>query len=332
MIFPPLKLKQLTIDPPVFLAPMAGITHSALRRLVADFGGFGALYTEMLSGKALLHEKIGDTPFTKKRPSEGTVWYQLALSGTEDIAGIIEKLQAVSPDALDINAACPAPEILQRGFGAALYRDAKRLEGVIRSIRSVWNGVLTVKCRIGDDDREWKQTFRERMKLFADAGIDAVIVHPRFFNEKLKRVARWDLFKWICDQTSLPIIANGDITGVQAFDQHASLFSSVRGIMIGRIAVVKPWIFREFAQGPIAIDYRHVWEKYYSYVLEDFSKEKALGRIKEFTKYFAQNFMFGHELASRVQSAQSLDILYERALVFLNSHPAITRNPAVAGL
>jgi tRNA-dihydrouridine synthase len=332
MIFPPLKLKHLTIDPPVFLAPMAGITHSAFRRLVSDFGGQGALFTEMLSGKALLHEKIGDTPFTKKRPSECIVWYQLALSGAEDIALIIEKLRSVSPDALDINAACPAPEILPRGFGAALYRDAKRLEAVVRSVRANWSGVLTVKCRIGDDCKDWKETFFERMKLLEGEGVDAVIVHPRFFNEKLRRVARWDLFDWISGQTALPIIANGDITGAPEHSPRASLFSSARGIMLGRMAVVKPWIFREISSGPEAIDYAGVWKKYYAYVLEDFSREKAVGRIKEFTKYFAQNFMFGHELAARVQSAQTLEILYERAMAFLNASPAITQNPAVAGL
>jgi len=332
MIFPPLKLKHLTIDPPVFLAPMAGITHSAFRRLVSDFGGQGALFTEMLSGKALLHEKIGDTPFTKKRPSEGIVWYQLALGGAEDIALIIEKLGAVSPHALDINAACPAPEILPRGFGAALYRDAKRLESVVRSVRANWGGVLTVKCRIGGDDKDWKATFRDRMKLFEAEGVDAVIVHPRFFNEKLRRVARWELFDWISAQTALPIIANGDITGAPEQSPRAALFSSARGIMIGRMAVVKPWIFREISRGPEVIDYAGVWEKYYSYVLEDFSREKAVGRIKEFTKYFAQNFMFGHELAARVQSAQTLEILFERAQAFLNASPAITQNPAVAGL
>ena len=332
MNFPPLRLKDLLVRPPLFLAPMAGITHSAFRRLVSDFGGHGALFTEMLSGKALLHEKIGATPFTIKRPLEGIVWYQLALSGDEDIPRIIDKLKAVGPAALDVNAACPAPEVLPRGYGASLFRDAARLARVLKTVRGAWDGVLTVKCRIGDDNEKWRETFRERMKLFEDSGVDAVFVHPRYFNEKLKHRARWELFEWICGQTSLPVIASGDIDGADALSAHSDLFADVSGIMIGRIAVVKPWIFRDFGKDPAPIDYAAVWETFHAYVLEDFPLEKAIGRIKEFTKYFAQNFQFGHELASRVQSATSLETLHERAMAFFSSHPAITQRPSVAGL
>jgi tRNA-dihydrouridine synthase B len=332
MNIPPLRLKNLLVRPPLFLAPMAGITHSAFRRLVSDFGGHGALFTEMLSGKALLHEKIGATPFTIKRPQEGIVWYQLALSGEEDIFRIIDKLKAVGPAALDVNAACPAPEVLPRGYGASLFRDAARLERVLKTVRGAWDGVLTVKCRIGDDNEKWRETFRERMKLFEDSGVDAIFVHPRYFNEKLKHRARWELFKWICGQTSLPVIASGDIDGTDALSAHSDLFADVSGIMIGRIAVVKPWLFRDFGDPPLPVDYAAVWNTFYSYVLEDFPREKAIGRIKEFTKYFAQNFQFGHELASRVQSARSLEILHERAIEFLSSNPAASQSPSVAGL
>ena len=332
MDLPPLCLKNLVIRPPLFLAPMAGVTHSAFRRLVSDFGGHGALFTEMLSGKALLHEKIGATPFTKKRTREGVVWYQLALSGEEDIPQIIEKLKEVSPAALDVNAACPAPEVLPRGYGASLFRDAARFERVLKTVRGCWDGALTVKCRIGDDNDKWRETFRERMKLCEGVGVDAVFVHPRHFNEKLKHRARWELFEWICGQTSLPVIANGDIDGADAISAHGALFAKTSGIMIGRIAVVKPWIFRDFGKPAAPIDYTAVWEAFYGYVLEDFPNEKAIGRIKEFTKYFAQNFLFGHELASRVQSAQSLEILHDRAMGFLSSSPTISQRPSVAGL
>lgn len=333
MDFPALILKNLVIDPPLFLAPMAGITHSAFRRLVSDFGGHGALFTELLSGKALLHEKIGATPFTKKRNQEGIVWYQLALSGEEDIPCIVDKLKAEAmPAALDINAACPAPEILPQGYGASLFRDAGRLERAVQAVRRRWDGPLTLKCRIGDDNAKWRDTLCARLKLCEDNGVDAVIVHPRYFNEKLKHRARWELFEWICRQTSLPVIASGDIDAAETVDAHSALFAPVRGVMVGRFAVVKPWIFRDFGKGPGTIDRTAVWKALYAYVLEDVPREKAIGRIKEFTKYFAQNFMFGHELASRVQSAQSLEILYERAMAFLSSNPAITKTPSVAGL
>lgn len=332
MITNPLKLKNLIVNPPLFCAPMAGITHSAFRRLVAGFGGYGALFTEMLSAKALMHENIGATPFTKKRDCEGVVWFQLALSGEEDMPAIIDRVQAAKPAALDINAACPAPEIVPRGYGAALFRDLSRFTQAITSVRRCWNGVLTVKCRLGDEGPQWRENLTARLKIMEDAGVDAVFVHPRFFSEKLKRLARWELFEWIASITVVPVIANGDIVSAQQIQDKASLLERVAGLMAGRMAIVKPWIFRELSGNKPAIDYAVVWKDFFSYVLEDFPPERAIGRIREFSKYFAQNFLFGHELYRGIQGASSLELINKRAVRFLGGHPSVTEYPSVIGL
>jgi tRNA-dihydrouridine synthase B len=332
MFLNPLTLRNFTIPTPLFCAPMAGISHSAFRRLIAGFGGYGALFTEMLSGKALLHEKIGETPFTKRRVEEGIVWYQLAISGEENLQEIIEKLITLNPCALDINAACPAPEIIPRGFGASLFRDKRRFTLALKSIRRMWPNVLTVKCRIGDDGFKWQEQFIDRLKIMEDEGVDAVIVHPRFFNEKLKRKARWELFDWIASQTRLPVIANGDIVSKKQVDEAMAHLTKISGLMVGRMAVVRPWIFKELSEGPVLVDFRETWLNYYTYVLEDFPAEKAPGRIKEFSKYFAQNFLFGHEFYRGVQSAPSLDAIKENALRFLEASPKVTEFPTVKGL
>jgi tRNA-dihydrouridine synthase B len=328
----PLTIKNLVIDPPLFCAPMAGITHSAFRRLLADFGGYGALYTEMLSGKALVHENIGQTPFTKRRSVEGNVWYQIALADDENIPGIIEKIKSVGPMALDINAACPAPEMTSQGCGAGLFRDLDRFTKVIAMVRRLWDGVLTVKCRIGDEEPQWQEKFIERLRIMEAEGIDAIIVHPRFFKDKLKRNARWEFFAWIASQTALPIIANGDIVSQEQLNDNKGLLAPVSGLMIGRMAVVKPWIFGELSDKPIVIDYAKTWSTFYHYVLEDFPPEKAIGRIKEFSKYFAQNFLFGHEFYRGIQAASSLETIYANALRFLESDPKVTKYTEVRGL
>ena len=318
---------------------MAGVTHSAFRRLVADFGGYGALFTEMLSGKAVLHEKVGETPFTKRRPEEGFVWYQLALNGSENIAAIIDRLKTVSPAALDLNAGCPAPEMERIGTGAALFEDASRFDRVLKTLRSCWDGVLTVKCRLWKTEEKWQEEFLQRLKIIEDCGADAVFVHPRFFNEKLKRKARWDCFPWICHQTKLPVIANGDIGSCRDIEQNADAFAAVKGIMVGRQAVVRPWLLREMssqlsgkAGPPQAIDYVEVFQRYYGYVNEDFPPQRAIGRLKEFTKYYACNFSFGHQLATAVQNAQTIEGLYDKAMRFLEANPKTVEKPSVVGL
>jgi len=337
MVFSPFPVKNISVDPPLFLAPMAGVTHSAFRRLVSDFGGYGALFTEMLSGKAILHEKVGQTPFTKKRPEEGSVWYQLALSGAEDIPAIIDKLESLHIDAIDLNVGCPAPEMERVGAGVSLFEDMERFERVLKTLRSCWHGVLSVKCRLWKTEESWKPEFTKRIKLVEDCGIDALFVHPRYFGEKLKRLARWEHLEWISQQTVLPVIANGDIAGLSDIERITAQFPAVAGFMIGRQAVVKPWLFRDIfmqSQGlvPPAIDYAVVWKTYFDYVNEDFPPEKAIGRLKEFTKYYSANLFFGQQLKSAGQSATSLEMLHDRVMAFLNTNPRVTAKPSVSGI
>ena len=101
---------------------------------------------------------------------------------------------------------------------------------------------------------------------------------------------------------------------------------------IGRMAVVQPWIFAGIAAGKPAVDYRDIWRRYYTYVNEDFPPEKAIGRIKEFTTYFARNFFFGHDLYRAVLSSPTLDTARERAEAFLKAEPQLSREPSVAGI
>jgi|WetSurMetagenome_2_1015567.scaffolds.fasta_scaffold01296_4 tRNA-dihydrouridine synthase B len=328
----------LSIPTPLFCAPMAGVSHSAFRRLVARFGGYGALFTEMLPGKALLNENVGATPFTLRRPEEGTVWYQLALNGREDVAAVVDRLSAVRPAALDLNAGCPAPEIERQGMGAALFADEGRFSAVLGALRKAWPGVLSVKCRLWKTDGGWMPEFTKRLKIMEDRGVDMLTVHPRFFGEKLKRRARWEHFAWIRSRTKLPLIANGDIGFVSDIETNGPAFAPVDGVMIGRQAAVRPWIFKEFsarfrggeAVGPV--DYAEVWKTYYDYVNEDFPPERAIGRLKEFAKYYSCNFFFGHQLKTAVQRAGNLGELHAAAMKFLSAEPKTVERPSVSGI
>ncbi len=310
-----LSIRDKVFAPRLFCAPMAGITHSAFRRLLADFGGYGALYTEMLSPGALLKENLAASPFTKKRLSEGQVIYQLQLNGDEPLKPVIERLVTLDPAGIDINLGCPAPSIRKNGAGKALFDNIERLAIVLETIRTCWNGLFTVKCRIGDNSEIWEQRFVDRLRLFENCGVDAICVHPRFSDEKLKRFARWNLFAWIRSQTYLPLFANGDITDKSAL----SLLEHCDALMIGRASVTKPWIFRTMAGETPHIDLKEVWLRFFNYTIEDFPPEKAIGRIKEFTIHYAKNFFFGHELFRAVQPSPDLALLKERAVAFFDS-------------
>jgi tRNA-dihydrouridine synthase len=297
---------------------MAGVTHSAFRRLVSDFGGYGALTTEMLSVTAFFRENPAVSPFSRRRACEGPVVYQVRTNGEEVLEAAITKLEAQDPAAIDINLGCPAPEIQKQASGAALFRDFERLRQVLSRIRAVYQGTLFVKCRLGDDPENWRAAFVERLRLFEDYGVNAVTVHPRFSFEKLKRRARWQEFPWIAAQTRLKIIGNGDIRSTRDVLEHSEFFEPLAGLMLGRIAAQKPWVFREFSGlKPLDKSFAEVWDSLYRYTLEDFPPEKAIGRMKEFTAYFAQNFFFGHELFRASRRARNIEELRDAALRFL---------------
>jgi len=327
-----LHIKNLTIHPSLFLAPMAGITHSAFRRLLSDFGGYGALYTEMLSARAVASENVTVSPFTKRREQEGLVFYQLRLTGEEPIAESLAVLKKLNVEALDINCGCPAPEVAKKGGGFGLWNDYERFTYVVSQVRSLWDKALFIKCRLGAESTRWQEEFLKRLKFLENAGVDAIVLHPRFSRDKLKKRARWEYFPWVKQHTAMPLIANGDILSADSLLNGKEFFSVCEGIMLGRIAAVQPWIFSVLSGKTPLLDYGEIWQRFYRYVLEDFPPEKAIGRLKEFSAYFARNFMFGHELYRAAQGAQSVTVMKERVMSFLERKPRLVKNPSVSGI
>jgi tRNA-dihydrouridine synthase len=330
-MFESITINHRAITPALFLAPMAGVTNSPFRRLLADFGGYGALYTEMVSASAFLREKSDQSPFTKRRENEGAVIYQFRISGAEDLDAVFRKAEQLEAFAIDLNLGCPAPKIQQQASGAALFRDFDRLKAVLSGIRKVYGGTLTVKCRLGDDPERWREPFVERLRLFEDHDVHAITVHPRYSGEMLKRHARWREFPWIAGQTRLPIIGNGDVCSPKDVENHREWFEPLGGLMLGRIVAVKPWIFREFAGLPsLEIDHAEVWDRMYHYLLEDFPPDRAYGRLKEFTFYYAKNFFFGHEMNKGIQKAKTCEEIHEGAMCFLEASPRLSASEGLA--
>ena len=112
-MFEAITINAKRISPALFLAPMAGVTNAPFRRLLSDFGGYGALFTEMISASAFIHEQPDLSPFTKRRDSEGLVFYQFGTSGEENLEAVFKKLEGVQFASVDINLGCPAPKVQQ---------------------------------------------------------------------------------------------------------------------------------------------------------------------------------------------------------------------------
>jgi tRNA-dihydrouridine synthase B len=317
--------------PARFLAPLAGYTHSAFRRLVADWGGCGAYWTEMLAGPQILKEDFKQSPWLRRSPGETKVIYQLMVRQGDPLDSILARLGEGGADGVDLNLACDALSIRACEAGSALFENRQALQNVLESARRHWPGLLTVKIRLGSRRPDWESRLQERLAVIADAGVDAVVVHPRFFEDKFRRRARHEWLATLASVLRLPLIANGDLAGPEDVQRRRQQLAPACGVMIGRMAVACPWLFAAW-DGPVEVDPRDVWHRFCRYAEEDFPPLTALRRVKMFTKYFAANFAFGHRFRVAMAKATTLEEARQQAAAFFDTAPSRLAEPLVAGL
>lgn len=317
--------------PARFCAPLVGYTHSAFRRVVADLGGCGAVWTEMLAARQILSESFKTSPWLRRRSHEGCVVYQLMLGPGDPLERILDRLGAAGAEALDLNLACGSRAARSCSAGSALFEDLDSLRAVLQKVRRLWPRVFTAKIRLGHDRPDWRPRFAERLRALEEGGADAVILHPRFFEERFTRRARHELFPWAASLTRLPLIANGDLGGPHTAQAQAEHFESMSAVMLGRMAVARPWIFANWDL-PKIVDLPAVWSLMRRHLMEDFTPALALRRLQMFTRYFAANFKFGHQFKVELARAASLEDVQERAVDFFSRGPIAAAQPSVAEL
>jgi tRNA-dihydrouridine synthase len=285
----------------------------------------------MLAAPQVLSENFRKSPWLRRHPQEKSLVYQLMVNSEDPVERVLGRLQEMGADALDLNLACNSRTVRSCAAGGALFEDLESLRTVLQKIRAIWPHVLTAKIRLGRERPEWQTRFAERLRLLEEAGVDAVILHPRFIGEGLRRRARHELFPWVTSLTRLPLIANGDLTGPHFLGEQIEHFQTVSGIMLGRMAVARPWTFATWDQ-PGNVDLAAMWDRMYQYIVEDFPPALALRRLQMFNKYFALNFKFGHQFNVELARATSLQDLQERAHDFFSRTPATLRQPTMIAL
>lgn len=320
-IFPnSLVVRGLDISPPIALAPMVGLSHSALRSLVQEEGGIGMLYTEMLAARRLPHDNNRCSPLLIRSPGEYPLFYQIVTADEHTVERAVERLHDFEAQGIDLNLGCPAPLQKKQGEGLSLTEDRVQLGKVLGRLRGCTDLPVSVKIRLGDDQDAVK--LRTFCRLLEDEGVDLITIHARLNGEKFCRRPRWAAVGEIRHAVSIPILVNGGIFSVD--DARKSLEQSgADGLMIGRGAVEKPWlcadIAREIYGMPIPCRTRSeaaIYFKFVSLLEQRFAPERRLGRLKQFTAYYAAPFTFGHHLASAIQSSDTLDQATRRAADF----------------
>lgn len=242
----------------------------------------------------------------------------------DPIQKALERLESHGVEAIDLNLACDAPHIRSLQAGSALFSNLEDLKYIVSETRKYWRGLLFVKIRLGDRTPDWQEKLKERLIMFQDFGADAIVVHPRFFEDKFKRAARHEVLPWVASITRLPLIVTGDITCREDTEKLRDKLKHASAIMLGRIVVIKPWIFAEWDK-PVRADYHEVWKKMFAYILEDFEPEVAISRIKMFAKYYSANFMFGKNFYTKIYNSKTIEEIKQVSDDFFSKNPQISK-------
>ena len=305
---------------------MAGLTHSALRRLILEQGGIGLLSTEMLSAARLPSESPQLSPYLVRSPQETPLSYQLLVSREAEVAPAIAKLHALGAQAIDLNLGCPAPTVRRMGAGSRLMDEPALVRALVAAARKQTDLPLTAKIRLGETLDEEK--LRDFCRMLEGEGIDLLNVHARLRGEPFVRKPRWPWVGKVKGWVNIPVVANGGIFSLEDA-KNCLAQSGADGLMIGRGAAIQPWIFAELAREVYGLavevpvlNKMALYLRFIELLEESFLPERRLGRLKEFTHYFAKNYPFGHHLASAVQSSASLAEAKERASLFLSRYEA----------
>lgn len=233
------------IDPPLTLAPMAGHTNHAFRTLCRDLGGCGLVCTELISSNVLKFSGVQRTAHlfdwtAAERP------FAVQLFGS-DPAAMALAAQIVADhgaDIVDINMGCWVPKVAGKGGGAALLKDVCTATAVVEAVVKAVRVPVTVKVRSGWEPGEI--TAVPFVRAAEQVGAAAIAVHGRFARQGFQGAADWDVIRMVKETVRIPVFGNGD---VWTADDAARMLARTGcdGVMIGRAALGRPWIFRQIA-------------------------------------------------------------------------------------
>lgn len=302
----PLVIGGRTIPNRLVLAPLSKLGNVAFRELVAGFGGFGLLFSEMSGARAVRHDVPGQGGGYQWRTEELP---QLVCQIFDNDPGTMAAAAAKIADrgffGVDINFGCSVAAVCKRGAGAALLKTPDLAVAIVAAVRTAVTIPVFVKFRTGWEDRP--EPAVRLAQRFESAGADALTFHPRVAPDRRTRPPRWDYIAAVKAAVTIPVFGNGDVFSAEDCRRMMAQ-TSCDGVALGRMALARPWVFAQWTlekKFPQDI-YRTTVHDYARLLNRHFPPTAAQRRFNRFMSYYCANFRFGHALFAAVSRYEQL--------------------------
>ena len=313
----PFKIRDIEINPPLVLSPMAGVTDISFRRLLKRRGGIGLTVSEFISVEGLTRHNPKSKRQMRFFEEERPFAVQIFGGQPERMRMAAEIAEEVGADILDINCGCPAPKVVKHGGGSGLLRDYERLETILKEIKRAIKIPLTIKIRAGFFDHTINAV--ETAKLAEACGVEHIALHGRTKEQGYRGRANWDLVRQIKETVKVPVSGSGDVVTVEdALARWQE--TNCDGILIGRGAIANPWIFRQVEDAlsgrevfqPTLEDKRAVLLEYFDMLRDDMPEMAAIGKMKQLAGQFTRGLQGGALFRTTIYHSHSVTEILER--------------------
>jgi tRNA-dihydrouridine synthase B len=240
-----MKIGAVALEHPTALAPMAGMTDTAFRRLVKRMGGCGLVVTEMVSSEGLVRGIDRTLEYAEYTEEERPVSIQIFGGDPQVMAEAARIVEGMGADIVDVNMGCPVPKIAKHNAGCSLMREPSHAAEVVRAMVQAVSIPVTVKMRAGWNEHEVNAP--ELARLVEDAGASAVAVHGRTAAQSYSGESDWSLIGRVAGSIRIPVFGSGDCVEPSQVVSRSGA-AGVSGVLVGRGALRNPWIFRQAAE------------------------------------------------------------------------------------
>jgi tRNA-dihydrouridine synthase B len=330
------KIGVVDLTSPFAIAPMAGMTDTAFRRLVKRHGGCGLVVTEMVSAEGLVRGIDRTLEYAEYTEEERPISIQIFGGDPEKMAAAAQIVEGMGADIVDVNMGCPVPKIAKHNAGCSLMREPAHAASVIRAMAKAVKIPVTVKMRAG-----WNHGDRNAptlAKMVQDAGAAAIAVHGRTAEQSYSGFADWDLVARIAADVAIPVFGSGDCIEPEQIIER--MRSGVQGVLVGRGVLRNPWILAQAAdlasgrprrevtledRGRFLLDYIELLLHERVDEARAVSHDRwVVNKLRALGSWYTKGLENGSHLRTAINGADSLQKVREKIATFFSLEAAVS--------